>query len=269
MLSRTSSRVRLPIGRSSEGLRDVLEAVGVVVQHPGGEGDRGIGQAVERLRAIRHLHRVADALGEEEAQPVVRSLLVGRQPGRGRIAAPEDVRGESPGHVGRDRPRHVGVDAEQLRRRLVTHGVGDLGAPVAALSDVPGVAEPPHQGDPRIGDANRSPAGRGRLARVAVPGHRRHDHVERVRGIAAVRGRIAERPEDVEHLEDRTRPAVRDDQRQRVRVRRLDLDEVDVDPVDLGDELRHRVQSLLDPSEVVVAGPVARQLLDGRQRHAL
>ena len=87
MLSRTSSRVRLPTGLAREGLRDVLEAVRVVVEHPGREGDGRIGQAVQRLRAIRHLDRVADALGEEEAQPVVGALLVGGQAGRRRVAA--------------------------------------------------------------------------------------------------------------------------------------------------------------------------------------
>ena len=62
---------------AGERAHDVLEAVRVVIEHPGGEGDRRIGQPVQRLRAIPHLERVADALGEEEAQSVVGALLVG------------------------------------------------------------------------------------------------------------------------------------------------------------------------------------------------
>src|SRR5438128_6591136 len=44
---------------------------------------------------------------------------------------------------------------------------------------------------------------------------------------------------------------------------------MDVHAVDLGDELRQRVQPRLDAPEVVVRRPVARQLLNRRQLHAL
>ena len=50
---------------------------------------------------------------------------------------------------------------------------------------------------------------------------------------------------------------------------RPDVDEVDLDPVDLGRELRQRVQPRLDPTEVVLVRPVARERLDRRQLHAL
>ena len=60
--------------------------------------------------------------------------------------------------------------------------------------------------------------------------------------LAAVRRGIGQRPDDLQLLDDRAGPAVRDDQRQRVRVLRADVDEVDVEPVDLGDELRQGVE---------------------------
>ena len=72
-----------------------------------------------------------------------------------------------------------------------------------------------------------------------------------------------------ELLDDRARPAVRDDQRQRVLVLRSHVDEVDVEAVDLGDELRQRVEPRLDLAPVVVCRPVARQLLGRRELHAL
>src|SRR5262250_2007491 len=75
--------------------------------------------------------------------------------------------------------------------------------------------------------------------------------------------------DDPEHLDDRARPAVRDDQRQRVLVPRLNVDEVDAEPVDLGRELRQRVQFRLAFAPVVIGRPVARQLLQHRQLHAL
>src|SRR5688500_14107757 len=62
---------------------------------------------------------------------------------------------------------------------------------------------------------------------------------------------------------------MRHDQRQRLLVPRLDVDEVDVDPVDLGRELRQRVQSRLALAPVVLGRPVAGERLDRRQLHTL
>ena len=62
--------------------------------------------------------------------------------------------------------------------------------------------------------------------------------MEGVLGAAAVRGRVGQRADGVEQLDDGAGPAVGHDQRQRVLVRRLDVDEVDVHAVDLGRELR-------------------------------
>src|SRR5262245_11328656 len=39
--------------------RDVLEAEGIVVEHPGGERRRRVRQAIQRLRPVAHLDRVA------------------------------------------------------------------------------------------------------------------------------------------------------------------------------------------------------------------
>ena len=52
-------------------------------------------------------------------------------------------------------------------------------------------------------------------------------------------------------------------------VPRPDVNEVDLDPVYLGHELRQRVQSRLDLAPVVVRRPMARQRLQRRQLHAL
>jgi hypothetical protein len=62
--------------------------------------------------------------------------------------------------------------------------------------------------------------------------------VECVLGGAAVSGRVGQRADGREQLDDRPGPAMRHDQRQRVLMPRLDVDEVDGDPVDLGCELR-------------------------------
>jgi hypothetical protein len=67
-------------------------------------------------------------------------------------------------------------------------------------------------------------------------------HIEGVRRAAAVGGRIGERPDDLRLLDDRAGPAVGDDQRQGVGMGGADVEEVEVEAVDLGRELRQRVQ---------------------------
>jgi hypothetical protein len=121
------------------------------------------------------------------------------------------------------------------------------------------IAETPHQLHPGTCHAGGVPTGLLRLGGEPVAGHRRDHHIERVRGVAAMRRRVGERAGDVQHLDDRARPAVRDDQRQRVLVRRPDVDEVDVQAVDLGHELRQGVQPRLEPPEVVLGLPVLRE----------
>src|SRR5438128_12171476 len=64
-------------GVAFEGPCDVLVAARVVVEHPGGEGDGGIGEPVQRLRAQIHFGRVADALCVEEVQLLPGGALVG------------------------------------------------------------------------------------------------------------------------------------------------------------------------------------------------
>ena len=83
--------------------------------------------------------------------------------------------------------------------------------------------------------------------------------------VAAVCGRVRQRPDGVDHLDHGTGPTVGHDQRQRVLVRRLDVDEVELHAVDLADKLRQRVQPRLDPPEVVLAQPVTRERLQHLQ----
>ena len=47
------------------------------------------------------------------------------------------------------------------------------------------------------------------------------------------------------------------------------VNEVNVEPVDLGQELRQGVQLRLHLAPIVIGCPIARELLNHRQRHAL
>ena len=60
-----------------------------------------------------------------------------------------------------------------------------------------------------------------------------------------------------------------DDERHRIFMSRADVDEVDAEPIDLGDELRVGVQSRLAPPPVVIGRPIARECLDEGELYPL
>ena len=62
--------------------------------------------------------------------------------------------------------------------------------------------------------------------------------MESVRCLAAMRRGIGQGIDDLQLLDDRAGPSVRDDERQRIFVLRTHVNEMNVDPIDLGDELR-------------------------------
>src|SRR5262245_36398178 len=80
---------------------------------------------------------------------------------------------------------------------------------------------------------------------------------------------IGQSIDDLQLLDDRTGPAVIHDNGQRVFVPRTNMNEMNIEPVDLGDELRQRVQCRLALAPVVVSRPIARETLDQCERHAL
>ena len=80
---------------------------------------------------------------------------------------------------------------------------------------------------------------------------------------------IDERVDDLQLLDDRAGPSVRDDDRQGILMLRANVNEMNVQPVDLGDELRQGVQPRLDLAPIVFRRPIAGELLHRRERHAL
>ena len=62
---------------------------------------------------------------------------------------------------------------------------------------------------------------------------------------------------------------MRNDQRQRIFVFRTNVNEVNVQPVDLRDELRQGVQFRLDLAPVLLRRPIVRERLDRREMHSL
>src|SRR5215204_6188444 len=93
--------------------------------------------------------------------------------------------------------------------------------------------------------------------------------MERIRGVGSVRCGIDERIDDLELLDGRARPPVGHDERQRILMLRAHVDEVDIHPVDLGDEVRQGREALLELAPVVIRGPIAGQCLNRLKLHTL
>src|SRR3569832_1974440 len=93
--------------------------------------------------------------------------------------------------------------------------------------------------------------------------------MKRVRFGSAMRRWIGQRLDDLHLLDDRARPAMRDDDRQRMLVLGANMDEMDVQPVNLGDEIRQGVYLRLAFAPVMFRRPILRELLHRRELHAL
>src|SRR4026208_826164 len=124
-------------------------------------------------------------------------------------------------------------------------GPGPTPAPPASLGATPKAL--PHL-RPCLRYAAGAPAELRWLAGEAVARNRRQHEVERVLRVSAVRCWVGEGANGLEELDDGAGPAVGHDQRQRVLVGRLDVDEVDVHAVDLGLELRQGAGLGLGPA---------------------
>jgi hypothetical protein len=145
------------------------------------------------------------------------------------------------------------------------HVGGDDRPPVPALDAVALVAEPVGDLSEGSGDPPRVPARLRRRAGEPVAGQRRHHQVERVGRV----GRIGQRVDHVEKLDHGTRPAVGQEQRDGRLVAGPNMQEVDPLAIDRRDELPVAVEAGLVESPVVIVEPVADDLPQTVQGHAL
>src|ERR1700730_10765501 len=81
--------------------------------------------------------------------------------------------------------------------------------------------------------------------------------------------RIGQRIDNLQLLDDGAWPAMGHDERQRIFMFRTNVNEMNVEPVDLGGELRQSVQLRLDLAPAVTGSPMTREFLDCRELHAL
>src|SRR5260370_6201433 len=114
MFARMSSRVR-PSDWPAKTRHERLTRF-VVIEDPGRQADRRICKPVQRLRAVRHLDGVAQAMLVEKGEPIESVLLVGCETGWRRLTGKGP-----PVNIVWHRARHVGVNGEQFRGRLHAH----------------------------------------------------------------------------------------------------------------------------------------------------
>ncbi|HEY2264927.1 MAG TPA: hypothetical protein VGI96_20055 [Streptosporangiaceae bacterium] len=97
-----------------------------------------------------------------------------------------------------------------VQREVAAHAAAD----VPADGTEPLVAQAVQQPGPQARDGDRVERRAGRAVGVPVAGHVRHDHVERVGGVVAVRPGVGQQRNDLRVAPERVRPAVAEHQRQ-------------------------------------------------------
>src|SRR4051794_12651806 len=128
------------------------------------------------------------------------------------------------------------------------------------LGDVAGVAEALHQFRPGSAHPLGTPAGARRLAGETVAGHRGNNHVEGVRCARAMRRGIGKRVDDLQLLDDGAGPSVRNKEWQGIFMLRTNVNKMNLQTIDLGDELRQSIEPGLAFPPIVVGRPIPREI---------
>src|SRR5215207_185469 len=93
--------------------------------------------------------------------------------------------------------------------------------------------------------------------------------MERIRRARAMCRGVGQWIDELELLDNRAGPSVADEERQRILMFRTNMNEMDVEPIDLGDEVWQVLQFLLALAPVVLCRPIARECLHRRELHPL
>src|SRR5579864_8108953 len=152
---------------------------------------------------------------------------------------------------------------------LLGHPTRHTGTPIASLCDVVVVTQTSHQDCPCIGNPRKAPARFGGLVRKTKPGQGGDDNMEGFFRLAAVGRRVCQRSNDLQKLKDRSRPSMRQNDRQCALVLRSDMNEVDPETVKLRAKLRQPIQSNLNSTPIVARAPVVSEGLRLGERYPL
>ncbi len=157
----------------------------------------------------------------------------------------------------------VDVDAHDMLRMPSAKRKRDVRSPVTTLRSIMVIPKPGHELTDCVGHPLDLPSALKGGPGESKTGQRGNHQVHRVTGIAAVRARIAEWPQDVEKFHDRARPAMTQHDGQSMRLGRPNVQSVHLAAVDGGHELWIRVDLRLE------GAPVKRRLPVGDKRFQL
>src|ERR1700730_4420185 len=222
---------------------------------PRGLGRRRVNQRIpDVLRARRLNPKISRTIGEKLIQDIHGPLLLRRQLSRNSVG---------------DHLREVEMNGDEARRALLRHSRCHVGTPVTALRNVALVTQACHEDGPGSRGPLSVPAAPRRLVGEAKARERRHYDIERILSPSAMCGRVGQRPNNVPEEEYRAWPSMGEDYRQRVRMFRANVDEMNAEAIDLGPILRKPVQRFLAAPPVVVSPPVFNELAQLLERHTL
>jgi len=88
-------------------------------------------------------------------------------------------------------------------------------------------------------------------------------------GLAAMGRRVCQRSNDLQKLDDRSGPSVRQDHRQSILVLRSDVNEVNPEAIDLRSKLREPIQCAFNSTPIVARAPVVSEGLRLGERYPL
>src|SRR5882762_6421634 len=138
--------------------------------------------------------------------------------------------------------RQIEMDRREPFYVLFGHPGRDARAPVAALREIVGVAQAPHQHRPCPRDSRQAPAALGRFVGESEPGKGGDYDVKGILGSTAMCRRVHQRCDGLKKLKDRSGPTVSEYDRQGALVLRSDVNEIDPEAVNLRTELWQRIQ---------------------------
>src|SRR5690606_13857259 len=216
-----------------------------LLDDPRGEAGRRIGETVGEGLGLGTLDPLVAGLFLEEVRELREVALLFFALGRRlRVAA----HGEE-----------VEVDAGEALGVLPAEDGGDEGAPVAALrAEAPVAEDVGHQLGEEVGDLDDAEALLSRREGKRVAGKRWRDDGEV----------LGEKRDQLVELEDRARPAVREEERHRVRLLRRRVDEVQVDATQADLVLGEGIELLLPISPIETGLPVGDNVLEVREARA-
>src|SRR5205807_6673379 len=156
-------------------------------------------------------------------------------------------------------------DADNALDMVESKGRGDGRAPVAALGGETLIAKLRHQSSPECCHLEGIHTALPGTVRESIARQRGDDHIKGVLSPSTVRLGIGQERDKLHHLDEASRPSMRDDQRHWPWTLAADMHKVEMESLDSDPILRELVQHGLLPAPVVDVSPIMGQRFHGAE----